>query len=417
VVYKEQMRGARSADKERTLVRDAGEHHSNEADAFVNHSGEAVLGMPASDEAYRQAGVDLKSAEGVVAVARKAAQKTAQPWLLGGIGGFSGAFEIPAGYRQPVLLCACDGVGTKLKLAFKADRHDTVGVDLVAMSVNDILVNGGRPLVFLDYLATRRIQPGQLEPLLAGIAEGCRQAGCALVGGETAEMPGFYAPGEYDLAGFCVGVAEKADLYPRSERVRAGDVLIGLASSGLHSNGFSLVRKILWADHAIDPQAVIPDLNPNGGNRTLSDILLTPTRIYVRPVLNLLRNLPEAVHAMVHVTGGGFYDNIPRVLNPALTAEIDSSCWSLPPVFKYLQTLGGLSPETLWHTFNAGIGYILVVARDQADDVVTFLREELRCEPHRQNDTYHKNDVGEQVFVIGELTQAADADQPRVRVR
>lgn len=357
--------------------------------------------MPASDEAYRQAGVDLKSAESVVHAARKAAQKTVQPWLLGGIGGFSGAFEIPPEYRQPVLLCACDGVGTKLRIAFEANRHDTVGIDLVAMSVNDILVNGGKPLAFLDYLATQRIQAERLEPLLAGIAEGCQQAECALIGGETAEMPGFYAPGEYDLAGFCIGVAEKADLYPRADRVQAGDVLIGLASSGLHSNGFSLVRKIVWADHAIDPHAIIPALNPDGENRTLSDILLTPTRIYVRPVLALLRNLPEAVHAMVHVTGGGFYDNIPRVLGEGLSAQLDTSRWPLSPVFRYLQELGGLSRETLWHTFNCGIGYILVVARDQAEAVLAFLRDT----------------TGEQAFLIGELKQADDEAQAKVLIR
>lgn len=354
--------------------------------------------MLSSDEAYRQAGVDLKCAEAVVDIARQAARNTVQPWVLGGIGGFSGAFEIPTGYRQPVLLCACDGVGTKLKLAFDANRHDTVGIDLVAMSVNDILVNGGRPLVFLDYLATQRIQPEQLALLLSGLSEGCRQASCALVGGETAEMPGFYMPGEYDLAGFCVGVAEKNLLYPRRDRVQAGNVLIGLASSGLHSNGFSLVRKIL-ADNAVDTGAVLSELNVKGESRTLSEILLTPTRIYVQSIQKLLECLPEAVNAMVHVTGGGFYDNIPRVLNPNVSAELDASSWPLPPVFRYLQSLGGLNNETLWHTFNAGIGYILVVSVEAADSVMAFLR----------------NETDESVFMIGRLIPSSGRSEVFIR--
>ncbi len=324
-----------------------------------------------SDEAYRQAGVDLKSAEAVVDIARDAAKQTAQPWLLGGIGGFSGAFEIPEGYRQPVMLCACDGVGTKLKLAFEADRHDTVGIDLVAMSVNDILVNGGKPLVFLDYLATQKIQAPQLAQILKGVAEGCRQSDCALIGGETAEMPGFYAPKEYDLAGFCVGVAEKAKLHPRKSDIAAGDVLIGLSSSGLHSNGFSLVRKILFTDNDLSLSADIPALG-----ETLADALLTPTRIYVKSILHVLNKHPEAVHAMVHVTGGGFYDNIPRVLTPGLSAQIEAGSWQPPAIFPYLQQLGNLSNEAMWHTFNCGIGYILAVAPEHADAILaTFATE------------------------------------------
>ncbi len=331
-----------------------------------------------SDEAYRQAGVDLKSAEAVVGYARAAARKTAQPWLLGGIGSFSGAFEIPEGYKQPVMLCACDGVGTKLKLAFEANVHNTVGIDLVAMSVNDILVNGGKPLVFLDYLATQKIKGETLGPILEGIAEGCAQSDCALIGGETAEMPGFYQNDDYDLAGFCVGVAEKSQMYPKS--VQAGDVLIGLASAGLHSNGFSLVRKILLNDHNLQLETQLTDLQPafpgTESAQTLGEHLLTPTRIYVRNVLKLLKAMPDAVRAMVHVTGGGFYDNIPRVLTNGLSTRIDASAWSLPPVFQYLQTLGNLSNETLWHTFNCGIGYILVVPKADADVVLTYLQTE-----------------------------------------
>jgi phosphoribosylformylglycinamidine cyclo-ligase len=338
--------------------------------------------MLSSDEAYRQAGVDLKSAEAVVDIARSAAKQTAQPWLLGGIGGFSGAFEIPEGYRQPVMLCACDGVGTKLKLAFEADRHDTVGIDLVAMSVNDILVNGGKPLVFLDYLATQKIQAPQLAHILEGIAEGCRQSDCALIGGETAEMPGFYAPKEYDLAGFCVGVAEKANMYPRKERIAAGDVLIGLASSGLHSNGYSLVRKILFQDNELPLDTVLPELGA-----PLANVLLTPTRIYVKSVLHVLNKLPEAVHAMVHVTGGGFYDNIPRVLVPGISAQIEAGSWPMPPVFTALKQLGDLSQEALWHTFNCGIGYILAVTSEHADAILAAFQQE----------------TDEKAYIIGQL--------------
>jgi phosphoribosylformylglycinamidine cyclo-ligase len=352
------------------------------------------MSMISSDEAYRQAGVDLKSAEAVVDIARHAAKQTAQPWLMGGIGGFSGAFEIPEGYRQPVMLCACDGVGTKLKLAFEADRHDTVGIDLVAMSVNDILVNGGKPLVFLDYLATQKIQAPQLEQILAGVAEGCRQSECALIGGETAEMPGFYAPKEYDLAGFCVGVAEKSKMYPRKDRIAAGDILIGLASSGLHSNGYSLVRKILFTDHHLSLQAEIPELDG-----ALADVLLTPTRIYVKSILHVLEKLPQAVHAMVHVTGGGFYDNIPRVLTPGLSAQIDASSWKPPAIFPFLQQLGSLSDEAMWHTFNCGIGYILAVAPEEAQAVLTAFQQE----------------TDEKAYIIGQLIETPGKSEVVIR--
>jgi phosphoribosylformylglycinamidine cyclo-ligase len=323
-----------------------------------------------SDEAYRQAGVDLKRAEAVVDLARQAAGRAPKTNLLGGIGGFSGAFEIPAGYRQPVLLSACDGVGTKLKLAFLTGRHDTVGIDLVAMSVNDLLVNGGQPLVFLDYFATDQIRPEILEPVLAGIAEGCAQAGCALAGGETAEMPGLYSDGEYDLAGFAVGVVEKDRMLPRLDVLKPGDVLVGLASSGLHSNGYSLVRKIILSDHRQDLNAI-----PEGWNETLADALLTPTRIYINPVLNWLSGLDGAIKAMVHVTGGGFYDNIPRVLSPGVSARVAFKSWDRPAIFPYLQTLGGLTDEAMAHTFNCGIGMVLVVSADQVESVLNASRE------------------------------------------
>lgn len=321
-----------------------------------------------SDEAYRQAGVDLKRAEQVVDIARQAAQKTPFKNMLSGIGGFSGAFELPAGYRQPVLLSACDGVGTKLKLAFTSGIHNTVGIDLVAMSVNDLLVNGGQPLVFLDYFACDRIQPEILEPVLEGIAEGCAQSGCSLAGGETAELPGFYAPGEYDLAGFAVGVVEKSKMLPQKDLLADGDVLIGLASSGLHSNGYSLVRKVLFQDNNLTWDQHIPALNS-----PLAECLLTPTRIYVSPILALLEALPDAVKAMVHITGGGFYDNIPRVLPEGFSAIIDGDSWERPAIYPFLQSMGQLTPETMYHTFNCGIGFMLAVKAEAANAVVQFL--------------------------------------------
>jgi len=358
--------------------------------------------MVVSDEAYRQAGVDLKSAESIVKIAKKSAASTFRPWLLGGIGSFSAAFEIPEGYKQPVLLCACDGVGTKLKLAFEADDHRTVGIDLVAMSTNDILVNGGRPLVFLDYLATQKILPEQVSQILEGVAEGCIRSDCSLVGGETAEMPGFYVPGEYDLAGFCVGVVEKQHVYPRISSLEDGDVLIGLSSSGLHSNGFSLVRKIL-TDNQIDLHCAVKEL---GDDKSILQHLLEPTRIYVKPVLSLLKQLPDAVKAMVHVTGGGFYDNIPRVLSENFVAEIDSSAWPLPPLYQYLQNLGQLNNETLWHTFNCGIGYVLVVSAAQADAVLDSLNDLYKHEPDKAD-----------VSIIGKLRSRTVKGEAQVIVR
>ncbi len=342
-----------------------------------------------SDEAYRQAGVDLKSAEVVVDIAKKATATNQKPWMLSGIGGFSGAFEIPQGYHQPVLLSACDGVGTKLKLAFESGIHDTVGIDLVAMSVNDLLVNGGKPLVFLDYVATDKIRPEVLASILKGIAEGCHQSDCALAGGETAELPGFYQNGEYDLAGFAVGVVEKANMLPKLNQIDAGDVLIGLPSSGLHSNGFSLVRKILF-----------PDGQP--WNRHHLDLAMRPTRIYVQEVLALLNAFPEAIPAMAHITGGGFYDNLPRILPEGMSAKINSQAWQWPEIYETLKQEGGLSLETLCHTFNCGIGMVLVVKKDAAQAVLTWLQQ---------------NVSAYQAGVIGELLEAEqNSDQNRVQV-
>lgn len=317
-----------------------------------------------SDEAYRQAGVDLKSAEVVVDIAKKATATNQKPWMLGGIGGFSGAFEIPEGYQQPVLLSACDGVGTKLKLAFESGIHDTVGIDLVAMSVNDILVNGGKPLVFLDYVATDKIKPDVLADILKGIAAGCEQSDCALAGGETAELPGFYQNGEYDLAGFAVGVVEKAKMLPKSLQIQAGDVLIGLPSSGLHSNGYSLVRKILFPENQPwDPHHL--------------NLAMTPTRIYVPEVLALLKVFPAAITAMAHITGGGFYDNIPRILPEGVSANIHTQAWQWPEIFEILKQKGSLTLETMCHTFNCGIGMVLVVKKESAQEILDWFNQNI----------------------------------------
>lgn len=322
-------------------------------------------------EAYSKAGVDLTRADAAVEIAKRAAKSTETREVKTSIGGFSGLFEIPAGYQQPVILTGCDGVGTKLKLAFDTGIHNTVGVDLVAMCVNDVLVNGGKPLVFLDYWAGGEIDPVVLDGVLAGIAEGCRQAGCALVGGETAEMPGLYQKTDYDLAGFTVGVAEKSQLYPRLDEIAEGDVLIGLSSSGFHSNGFSLVRKILTDNQKELSETITLD----GKETTLGDALLVPTRIYVKPVLRLLEQFKTGVKAMSHITGGGFYDNLPRVLPDNYAVEIDTGAWKAPEIFNLIQDWGNLTSEAMWQTFNCGIGFILIVSENQADEMRACLND------------------------------------------
>jgi phosphoribosylformylglycinamidine cyclo-ligase len=336
---------------------------------IVNPSTAHSAKVSGSDEPYRQAGVDLEKANAVVDVAKKAAALTPSSVRFGaGIGGFSGGFKIPERYRSPIMLAACDGVGTKLALATLLNTHNTIGVDLVAMSVNDLLTNGGEPLVFLDYVATGALELEQLEHILQGVGQGCADAGCALIGGETAEMPGFYPAGHYDVAGFCVGVTDEQRLYPKLDTLTPGDVLIGLTSSGLHSNGYSLVRKILLQDNTLDLAST-----PAGFSTSLGEALLTPTRIYVKPVLALLEALPHAVKAMVHITGGGFIDNIPRVLREDLAARIQMDSWTPTPIFPLLQTLGNLSAEAMAHTFNCGIGYVLVVSAEHANTVLEFL--------------------------------------------
>jgi phosphoribosylformylglycinamidine cyclo-ligase len=319
--------------------------------------------------AYQQAGVNLKAARSLVTIAKRLAKTTTRPDIKpSALGGFGGAFELPAGYRQPLLVAGCDGVGTKLELARLLNRWDTVGQDLVAMSVNDLLVQGAEPLVFLDYMATGQLSLPQFEAVLSGVAEGCRQSNCTLIGGETAEMPGAYTNGQVDLAGFALGVVEKSQMLPRLDDLGPNTVLIGLTSSGLHSNGYSLVRKLLLGDRQIPLTTV-----PQGANQDLATLLMAPTTIYVKPVLDVLKQMPGAVQAMVHVTGGGFYDNIPRVLPDHLQAEMNPLAWDWPVIFHYLQELGDLSWETMFQTFNCGIGYILMVDKTHEQAVKQHL--------------------------------------------
>ncbi|HAM58858.1 MAG TPA: phosphoribosylformylglycinamidine cyclo-ligase, partial [Candidatus Rokubacteria bacterium] len=302
---------------------------------------------------YRAAGVDITAGDEAVRRIARLAASTHRPEVLGGVGAFAAFCRIPAGYREPVLVSSTDGVGTKLKIAFLADRHDTVGIDLVNHCINDIAVQGAEPLYFLDYLAVNRVDPSRIEAIVSGIAAGCRDAGCALVGGETAEMGDFYAPGEYDLAGFAVGVVERSGIVTGAE-VEPGDRVLGLAASGLHSNGYTLARKVLLERLGLGINAPMP-----GASRTVADELLTPTRIYVKPVLSLLQAVP--VLAMAHITGGGITENLPRVLPEGARAVIDRSAWSVPPVFRVIQEAGQVDEVEMRRTFNMGLGYLLVV--------------------------------------------------------
>ncbi|MGA8943277.1 MAG: phosphoribosylformylglycinamidine cyclo-ligase [Thermoactinomyces sp.] len=318
-------------------------------------------------QAYKAAGVDIDAGNKMVERIKKHVNRTYRPEVLGGLGGFGGCFALKP-CREPVLVSATDGVGTKLKIAFMMDRHDTIGIDCVSMCVNDIVVQGAEPLFFLDYLATGKLVPEQAEEVVKGIADGCQEAGCALIGGETAEMPGMYAVGEYDIAGFSVGVAEKKNLLPKTDNMLSGDVLIGLASSGLHSNGFSLVRKVLLHDrkHSLDEE--IPELE-----QSLGDLLLTPTRIYVKTVLSLLRKF--AIKGAAHITGGGLVENVPRILPERLCAVIDRSSWEVPPIFSMIQREGAIDLEDMFRTFNMGIGMVLIVPKDEAEAVIQASRE------------------------------------------
>ena len=312
---------------------------------------------------YRSAGVDIDAGDALVEAIKPFAKRTMRPEVLAGIGGFGALFEISRKYREPVLVSGTDGVGTKLKLAFRLDRHDTVGIDLVAMSVNDILVQGAEPLFFLDYFACGKLDVARASAVVKGIAQGCEQAGCALIGGETAEMPDMYPDGEYDLAGFAVGVVEKSAIID-GRSIRAGDAVIGLASSGAHSNGYSLVRKIL-------DRAKI-DLGSDFHGRPFADVLIAPTRIYVKPVLALLQALP--VKGLAHITGGGLLENVPRVLPEDVAAVLDARAWPRPPLFDWLQREGQVADDEMHRVFNCGIGMVLVVASEHVDAALAVLR-------------------------------------------
>jgi phosphoribosylformylglycinamidine cyclo-ligase len=308
---------------------------------------------PSQGLTYRDAGVDIDAGEAVVERIKPLVAKTFRPGVMAGLGGFGALFELQGRYREPVLVSGTDGVGTKLKLAQQLGRHDTIGIDLVAMCVNDVLVQGAEPLFFLDYFATGKLDVDTTVAVIGGIAKGCELAGCALVGGETAEMPDMYPPGEYDLAGFCVGAVEKSALVDGSSLV-AGDAILGIASSGPHSNGYSLIRRIV--------ALAGDDLDQRVGAATLADALMAPTTIYVRDVLALLRLAP--VKAMAHVTGGGLTENVIRVVPETLGLSIDAASWPKPPVFDWLQRAGRVADAEMWRTFNCGIGYTVIVARD-----------------------------------------------------
>ncbi|NCC23927.1 MAG: phosphoribosylformylglycinamidine cyclo-ligase [Deltaproteobacteria bacterium] len=332
-------------------------------------------------KAYREAGVDIEAGNEFVGRIRNLVNQARTKGTVSGIGGFGGLFKPDlSNCKHPLLVASTDGVGTKLKLAFLFDVHNTVGIDLVAMSVNDILVQGAKPLFFLDYFATGKLMIDVAEQVVSGVVAGCQEAGCALLGGETAEMPDFYAPGEYDLSGFCVGLVDDEKLVD-GMAIRKGDRIIGLASSGIHSNGFSLVRKLL-TESGLRGNDIFP-----GTSRSVSSVLLEPTRIYVSTILNLLRDLE--IRGMVHVTGGGFYDNIPRVLPRGCSARVDFEAWPVPPVFDWLKAQGNLSWEEMLQIFNCGIGYILVVRADLEESVMSRLRG-----------------LDEDAWVIGEIVEA-----------
>jgi phosphoribosylformylglycinamidine cyclo-ligase len=316
---------------------------------------------------YRRAGVDIDAGNALVEAIGPLAAKTKRPGVLGRLGGFGGLFDLKAcGFADPVLVAATDGVGTKLKLAIDTGIHDGIGIDLVAMNVNDIVVQGAEPLFFLDYFACGKLDLGVAEAVIASVAKGCQKAGCALIGGETAEMPGLYAPGDYDLAGFAVGAVERQALLPRRDTAE-GDIIVALPSAGVHANGFSLVRRVIEQSGTSlgDPAPFAPDLS-------LGQALLTPTRIYVGQILETIR-LTAAVKALAHITGGGLTDNIPRVLPPDLAAEIDLGAFTLPPVFSWLQQEAGLGQEEMLRTFNCGIGMVLIVSPQDLKRVLAQL--------------------------------------------
>lgn len=314
---------------------------------------------------YKEAGVDIDAGNEAVRLMKKHVRSTHRPEVLTEIGSFGGLFALSNKYEEPVLVSGTDGVGTKLKIAFLLDKHDTIGQDAVAMCVNDIIVHGAEPLFFLDYLAVGKLDPEQVATIVRGIAAGCRQAGCALIGGETAEMPGFYASGEYDLAGFAVGVVERKKIID-GRQVKPGHVVIGLPSSGLHSNGYSLARKVLLEKAALRPDTYQPELG-----KTLGEELLTPTKIYVKTIQHLLSRVP--VEAMAHITGGGLPENLPRILPPGLGVRLNKKAWTVPPIFTLIQTLGAVPETEMYRTFNMGIGFVCLVAPEEADKACAVL--------------------------------------------
>src|SRR5690554_2901548 len=335
---------------------------------------------------YRDAGVDIDAGNELVNRIKNTAARTRRPEVLGGLGGFGAMVSIPAGYKEPVLVSGTDGVGTKLRLAMQLEKHDTIGIDLVAMCVNDLVVGGAEPLFFLDYYATGKLNVDIAARVVEGIGQGCELSGCALVGGETAEMPGMYEGEDYDLAGFCVGVAERSEIIDGS-RVQPGDVLLALGSSGPHSNGYSLVRKIIEVSNA--------DLGQPMGDVTLADALMAPTRIYVKNLLQLIQSVD--VRALSHITGGGLPENIPRVLPKGTVAAIDTESWELPPVFQWLKDAGGVASEEMYRTFNCGIGMIVCVPASQKDLALDTLRA-----------------LGEEAWTVGLVERAPQLDSDSV---
>ncbi len=332
---------------------------------------------------YKDAGVDIDAGNALVERIKGVAKRTARPEVMGGLGGFGALCELPAGYKQPVLVSGTDGVGTKLRLAMDLNKHDTIGIDLVAMCVNDLVVAGAEPLLFLDYYATGHLNVDMAADVVTGIGAGCELAGAALVGGETAEMPGMYEGDDYDLAGFCVGVVEKEEIIDGS-KVQVGDALIGLASSGPHSNGYSLIRKILEVTNA--------DLQQPMGDKTLAEALLEPTRIYVKQLLKLIRE--SQVNALSHITGGGLLENIPRVLPESAKAVIDTTSWEMPPVFKWLQEGGNVETREMYRTLNCGVGMVIAVPADKADEALALLKGE-----------------GENAWLIGQIEAAVEGEE------
>ncbi len=337
---------------------------------------------------YRDAGVDIEAGDALVEQIKPFAKRTMRPEVLGGIGGFGSLFAVPKKFKEPILVSGTDGVGTKLKLAFELNIHDTVGIDLVAMSVNDILVQGAEPLFFLDYFACGKLEVGTAAQVIKGIALGCEQSGCALVGGETAEMPGMYPAGEYDLAGFAVGCVDKENIINGST-IATGDVVLGLASSGAHSNGYSLIRKLITKSGI--------DFESDFHGRKFKDVVMAPTKIYVKSLLKLIEALP--VKGMAHITGGGITENIPRVLPEGLTAEISAKSWDLPALFKWLQAEGNITHTEMYKTFNCGIGMAIVVSKAHVEEAKQLLSE-----------------AGETVYEIGHIRTQHAGEAPTVVV-